>query len=141
MLLDPDPHSQSDPDPRQPNECGSRWIRIWIYNTDSDPALFVSDFQDANKNKFLFQIFGLLHTYRTVLHLSSKIKGHYSGKCPGTDHINNQYLTRSTICLTIWIRNPLFTYYLSIALSSNGKTEASRRGNRVGSQGLLQETL
>jgi hypothetical protein len=29
MLLDPDPHSQygMDPGPRQPNECGSKWIQ------------------------------------------------------------------------------------------------------------------
>jgi hypothetical protein len=35
---------------------GDAWL------TDPDPALFVSGFQDANKNKFFFSFFGLILT-------------------------------------------------------------------------------
>jgi hypothetical protein len=31
-------NTDPEPDPRQPNECGSRWIRIRIHNTNQDAS-------------------------------------------------------------------------------------------------------
>jgi hypothetical protein len=36
--------SYVDPDPRKPNECGSRWIRIRIHSTDKTPVFVFSVF-------------------------------------------------------------------------------------------------
>jgi hypothetical protein len=46
MLLDLDPHFRygmdPDPDSRQQNECGSKWIRIQIQNTTVPISFFLS---------------------------------------------------------------------------------------------------
>jgi hypothetical protein len=52
------------------------WIRIRTTDfTDPDPALFVSDLQDANK-KYFFQSFFPFYVLKVHLHHSSKKKCH-----------------------------------------------------------------
>ncbi len=63
-------HFGVDPDPRI--HASDQGIRI----RDPDPAIFVTDLQEANKKQFFMKFFCLLSTYFLKIHLHhfSKIK-------------------------------------------------------------------
>ncbi len=59
----PDPwHFATDPNPN-----------LWLTDPDTDPALFFSDLQDANKNNFNFNFLFAFYFMKVHLHHSSKI--------------------------------------------------------------------
>ncbi len=159
--------------------------QLEAYNTDSDPALFVSDFQDANKIKFFSNFLAYYGHMNAVLggsgsgsttlilillfssvtfKMPTKISffsnflayyiltvGTFTSVFKDKRTLFRQKVPEPTLSISGQIYNisdnlnpqpsPYVQYYLSIALSSNGKTVASRSGYRVGSRGLLQENL